>query len=483
MSDASKRIKTPRDAKGPNDLKILERTTASVLQSRMPPRSAINLKHCHFLNSSRHVMRIDKQPWEERVGNMLQLYENHRFNRANALHNSLQQVQVLLLEAQERERELQTTTEELQRTSSYLQTLMDAMVDSLIATDLEGTINQANKATERMSGLSREMLVGCPFASLFEDPQLATESIHSVLEQGTVSDYELTLIHQNGHSIPVMFNATVLLDLDQNPMGVLINARDISELKKAQQAMETYARELARANEDLKEFAAVASHDLEDPLKQVTEYATNLAERYRDEFDERAQQDLNFMVKQAVYMQKLIKDVLAYSQIDSEQVVAEIMDSNAVLQQALTNLHAVIEESDTLVSHDALPEIRGNRAQVIRIFQNLIGNAVKYRDSSKKRNRIHVTAERVEDSELALPPEVKGTEGWLFTVMDNGIGIDAEFIQDVFKMFVRLHKASEYSGSGMGLAIVWKVVRRHTGHVWLESELGKGSAFHFVIPD
>lgn len=480
IDQLAKKIKTPRDAKGPETLKILEKTTASVFQGKLPRKSAENLKHCHSLPGSRMIPRIDRQPWEERVGQILRLYEKHRHNRANALFNALQRINVLLNEAHLREAKLQETTGELESTGNYLQTLLDSMADSLIAIDTNGIITETNRAAERISGYDREEMIGQPFERFFTDPGLARKGIEQVFIEKEISDYELTLVDKFGRNIPVMFNATVLLDLDDEITGVLINARDISDLKRAREAQEMYAKELARANADLEEFASVASHDLQEPLKKVVDHAENLSQRYRDEFDPQAIKDLAFMIDQASYMQELIKNVLAYAQVDTGEWIIETLECEAVLDQALRNLMASIDDSGVEVTRDPLPIVRGEAGQLVRVFQNLVGNAIKYRDPEKAKCWVHVSAVRIEDADIRMPTSALG-RGWLFSVRDNGMGIDPDFIEDIFKMFVRLDP--DIPGAGLGLAIAEKIVRRHHGDMWVESEPGEGSTFFFTIPD
>lgn len=477
------RVKTPRDVKGPNDLKILQKTTTSVLQSRIPLRSAVNLKHCHTLKASRDIVRIDRQPWEERVAGILRLAENHRYNRANALHHTLQQVQILLRDGAIREKRLKSTSDELKQTSNYLQAIMDSMVDILIATDFEGIISETNLAAERLSGYTREELMGNSLYALFTEPDIAREGIGNVLVQKSIADGELTLLRKDGRPVPVLYNGTVLSDAEDQVSGILVSARDITELKKAQEAREMFAKELARANADLEEFASVASHDLEEPLKKLMSYAENLRVRYKGALDSEAQKDLGDMVEQAGFMQELIKSVLSYAKVDTGVSVFDQTDCEEVLSQALRSLSGAIEESGALISHDPLPVVRANKAQLVRVFQNIIGNAIKYRNmASREKTHIHVAAQRIETTTIILPDNA-GKKGWLFSIQDNGIGIDQEFIDEIFDMFVRLHPESEYHGAGMGLSIARKIMRRHHGAIWAESSVGKGSTFFFSLPE
>ena len=297
-----------------------------------------------------------------------------------------------------------------------------------------------------------------------------------------LSDYELSMALEDGREIPVMLNATLLLDAEGETTGVLVNARDVSELKRAQQELEHNARELARANEDLEEFASVASHDLQDPLRKVSQYAQRLIDRF-EEFDPKTREEIGFIMEQAAHMRSLIKSVLAYARVGVGEVERVSVNCEEVFEQVLQNLDVLLEESGGEITHDPLPVVAADRELLLRVLQNLVGNAIKYADTETRKLRIHVSAQRIEAADLELPEAVAGTRGWLFSVEDNGIGIDPDFLEDVFKMFVRLHSTAEYPGSGMGLAIVWKIVGRLGGVIWAESEPGVGSVFRFTIPD
>jgi len=476
------RIKTPRDAKGIRHLKILEKTTQSVFQSRIKPKSAENLKHCHSLHGARDIVRIDRQEWEESVGQILRIYEKHRYDKKNSLHTALTHINLLLQAANNREAMLKDTTNKLQQTSKYLRTLLDAMADIFMATDTDGIISEANNAAQKISGFHRDELIGHSFIEFMADIDAAQQGLQIVLNDSNIYDYELELLNKSGFKIPIMINATLLFDVDNQVNGILINARDITELKKAQKAQERYAEDLARANADLEEFASVASHDLQEPLKKVSSFGSNLIERYKDKFDEEAIRDIYFMIKQTNYMKELVKNVLAYSKIDTGEIVFEEVDCKKIFDQAMENLSGALDEGNaTVTCEKTLPTIRANEVQMIRVFQNIIGNAIKYRDLTKDRCVITITWERIEETHFSVPEDASH-KGIIFSIKDNGSGIDPDFIDTIFDMFVRLD-GTEAEGSGMGLAICRKIITRHSGVIWAESELEEWSQFLFTIPD
>jgi chemotaxis family two-component system sensor kinase Cph1 len=227
------------------------------------------------------------------------------------------------------------------------------------------------------------------------------------------------------------------------------------------------AHDLERSNAELKKFAYVASHDLQEPLNQVANYVQLLEMRYQNQLDEDANEFITFAVEGVSLMQTLIDDVLAYSRVDMQGIEFELTEVEKPLSQALANLRTRIAESGAIISHDPLPTLLADNTQLMQLFQNLIGNAIKFR--SEKTPEIHVGASRVED-------------GWLFSVRDNGIGIEPQFSDRIFIIFQRLHARDEYPGTGMGLAICKKIVECHRGQIWVESELGQGATFYMKIP-
>jgi len=237
--------------------------------------------------------------------------------------------------------------------------------------------------------------------------------------------------------------------------------------QKGEKDLARKVEELARSNRDLEQFAYVASHDLQEPLRMVAAYTQLLAERYRGKLDADADKFIGYAVEGAVRMQTLILDLLAFSRVGHNGNGGKTSDCNRVVEEALLNLKAAIDESGAVVTQDALPLIVAEQAQLIQVFQNLIGNAIKFR--GKEALVIRVSAER------------QGTQ-WLFEVADNGIGIAPEYHEVIFTIFQRLHARGEYPGNGVGLAICKKIVEHYGGRIWLKSEPGQGCTFHFTLP-
>lgn len=242
---------------------------------------------------------------------------------------------------------------------------------------------------------------------------------------------------------------------------------EIAERRRAEAALARQAEELARSNKDLEHFAYVASHDLQEPLRMVSSYLQLLAKRYHGQLDQDADEFIGYAVDGATRMQRLINDLLTYSRVSTRGKPLEPIDCEEVWQHVVDNLKAAIEERGAVLSHDALPTVLADATQLEQLFQNLLNNAVKY--CPERRPEVHVGAEH-RDGE------------WVFTVQDNGIGIEPKDADRIFLLFQRLHAKEEYAGSGIGLAVCKKIVERHGGRIWVESAPGKGSTFAFTLP-
>jgi PAS domain S-box-containing protein len=239
------------------------------------------------------------------------------------------------------------------------------------------------------------------------------------------------------------------------------------KLEMVNSALTAQAAELARSNSELQHFAYVASHDLQEPLRMVASYVQLLARRYKDKLDSDAEEFIGFAVDGATRMQALINALLTYSRVGTQAKTFEPTDCDAVLDTILTGLKAAIEDSGAVITRDPLPTVKGDGTQLGQLFQNLIGNGIKFRGAAAP--QIHVSSRR-------------NGKGWIFSVRDRGIGIDARFAERIFMMFQRLHAKGEYPGAGIGLAICKKIVERHGGEIWVESRPGDGSTFYFTIP-
>jgi chemotaxis family two-component system sensor kinase Cph1 len=252
---------------------------------------------------------------------------------------------------------------------------------------------------------------------------------------------------------------------DGESLSWIATCTDIDKIKRTEESFRTLFQELNRSNKELEEYAFVASHDLKEPLHVVSSFVYLLEKRFQHKLDDHEKQYLKFIKEGVGQAQKLIKDLLEYSRIGKTKSF-ELVDISSILTGVLTNLKTIIDESGATIECDKMPKITSNSLEMDQLFQNLIINAIKYR--SQKPLIIQITAR----------PE-KGM--WIFSIKDNGIGIDPQFKERIFDMFQRLHAKNEYSGTGIGLAICKKIVENHGGKIWVESVLGDGTTFYFSI--
>jgi signal transduction histidine kinase len=251
--------------------------------------------------------------------------------------------------------------------------------------------------------------------------------------------------------------------------GVLQGSLLLQKHREAEKTLARQAQELTRSNAELEQFAYAASHDLQEPLRMVKSYVELIRRRYQGQLDEDADDFINFAVDGAERMRVLINDLLKYSRVTTHGQSFEPTDCAAVLEHTLTNLQIAIEESGAVVISHELPVVPADATQLLQLFQNLIGNAIKFR-KKEIQPEIHLSAEHSRGE-------------WTFSVRDNGIGIAPEYFERIFMIFKRLHHREAYDGTGIGLAVCQKIVERHGGRIWVESELGKGSTFYFTILD
>jgi PAS domain S-box-containing protein len=358
---------------------------------------------------------------------------------------------------------------EIAAARAHLASIVESSDDAIISKALDGSIQTWNPGAARLFGYAAEEVLGRPVTILIPPEQHDEEPrIVERLKRGErIEHYETVRVRKDGGRVPVSLSVSPLRDSTGRVVGAAKILRDITERKRAEQELAERAEHLARSNAELEQFAYVASHDLQEPLRMVASYTQLLARRYKDKLDADAQEFMHYAVDGASRMQALINDLLAYSRVGTKGGNFEPTSSEAALERALANLRLAIQESGAAVTHDALPTIVADPVQLTQLFQNLVGNAIKFRGAEPP--RVHVSAER------------RGTE-WVFAVRDNGIGIEPAYRERIFIIFQRLHGRVEYPGTGIGLAICKKIAERHGGRIWVESAPGRGSAFHFTVP-
>jgi PAS domain S-box-containing protein len=274
-------------------------------------------------------------------------------------------------------------------------------------------------------------------------------------------------LHKNGSIVWADVSTSLRRDTAGKPLYFMTSVSDITERKQLEEHLVQQAEELRRSNAELEQFAYVASHDLQEPLRMVTSYVQLLQRRYQGQLDAKADVFIGYAVDGAARMQTLIQDLLAYSRVSRANGAVTPIDCTGVLAQVQANLSTTIAEAGATVTADALPTLLADPGQIGQLFQNLISNAIKFHG--------------VEPPHIQISATHQGAE-WLFAVRDNGIGIDPQYAERIFEIFQRLHTRAEYPGTGIGLAICKKIVERHGGRIWLESQLGTGTTFYFTIP-
>ena len=348
--------------------------------------------------------------------------------------------------------------------------ILDQVSDAIIITDLDGIIIFWNKQSETLTQVSGEDARG---QSIFDvvvprvDVEKGIEIIDAINESGHWRG-EIPFVRKDGSTFIASISSSMLKDESGTPIGIIGLGRDITEKKRAEAALEIYSEELKQSNEELEQFAYIASHDLREPLRMISNYLDLLGSRYKGRIlDQKAEEYIHFAADGAYRMRQLIDDLLEYSRIERKGKPAELVDMEIILNQVTRDLRLSIKESSTILTHDTLPSVWADRVQMFQLLQNLIDNAIKYR--GKEPPRIHISVER-------SPRE------WIFSVHDNGIGILEDQREHIFLMFQRQHTKEEYPGTGIGLAIAKKIVERHGGRIWVKSEINNGSTFLFSIP-
>lgn len=287
----------------------------------------------------------------------------------------------------------------------------------------------------------------------------APENIFKGYQAGAV-DYMLKPF------IPEILKAKVAVfaDLHKKTHELMIQSEDLRILNND---LRQRSEELIRINEELEKFAYVASHDMQEPLRTITSYIQLLQIKYKDKLDEEGNEFMGFVVDASLRMRNIIVDLLEYSRVNRNEKVFEPVNCNKVLEEVLENLDDSIENSKAIIHSDLLPTVHANHMQMVQLFQNLLSNAIKFRRETPE---IKISVKKEEDH-------------YLFSVKDNGIGIEQKYSNKIFQIFQRLHTMREYPGTGIGLAICMKIAQRHEGKIWMESEKDKGSTFYFTIKD
>ena len=365
------------------------------------------------------------------------------------------------------------------RSEKRMRIIVENTYDAFISMDSHWRITDWNAQAERTFGWKRNEALGRPLSVIIPQHlrRQYTREVSNLFKTNEEDEFsrmtnELMCLHKDGHEFPIEMGI-FRVKVDNGCMYCAFG-RDITERRQLNEELERRVQlrttELTRSNEELRQFAKIASHDLQEPLRAVQGFVNLLVESTKGQLSKDCEEFVEYILDGTQRMQQLIQSVLSHSSITNQEYdphSAPSTDVDGVIEEVLANLHASIKENNATLEVDNLPEVAVDRSQLIQLFQNLISNAIKYRGEVDP--QIFITAERTVDE-------------WLFSVRDNGIGIDSKYADRIFDMFARLHGKTKYKGTGMGLAICKKIVALHGGRIWVESELGQGCIFLFTLP-
>ena len=393
-----------------------------------------------------------------------------------ALQRDARGAPVAILETNTDISERKRAEEALRLAGACNRSLIEASLDPLVTIDPEGRISDVNGATERVTGCTREELVGTDFSDYFTEPEKARAGYQQAFDQGFIRDYELEIRNRNGEITPIIYNASVYRDDTGKVIGVFAAARDITERKLAQEALQNLlndlevrvkerTKELSEANEalqtankELESFSYSVSHDLRAPLLTIDGFSQMVLKGYGDKLDDEGRRKLNLVCSGTKQMGQLIDDLLTFSRLSRKEIVNAKVDMDALVRSAWKELTLLNRERRIQLSIKKLPHAMGDQALIKEVVVNLLSNAIKF---TKFRETAMV--------EVGAYPE---EERNVYFVKDNGVGFDMQYYDKLFGVFQRLHHVDEFEGTGVGLAIVQRIIRRHGGRVWADGKSG-----------
>jgi PAS domain S-box-containing protein len=363
----------------------------------------------------------------------------------------------------------------------YTRSLIESNIDALMTTDASGIITDVNKQMEALTDCTRDELIGAPFKNYFTDPDRAEAGIKLVLGVKKLTDYELTARARNGKTTEVSYNATTFYDRDRKLQGVFAAARDVTDRKRVAEKLKLYSDKLERSNRELQDFAQVASHDLQEPLRKILAFGDRLQSKAGASLDEQSGDYLQRMCNAAARMQTLITDLMAFSRVEIKGQAFVPTDLAVIAREVSADLETRIEEAGGRVEIEELPTIDADPMQMRQLLQNLISNSLKYYQAGVP-PLVRISSRMVTESHNSVSENAVSGQRCEISICDNGIGFDEKYLDRIFNVFQRLHKRGEYEGTGVGLAICRKIVDRHGGTVTARSTPGHGATFVVNLP-
>ena len=361
-----------------------------------------------------------------------------------------------------------TAEDALKKSQERYKEILGNIQDAYLRADKNGKIIMANvAAADTYRYKSPQEMIGKKAATFYKNPDERAEVLEKLNTYGKMENNEIEGIRNDGTTFTASQNAQFYYDDQGEVQGTETLVRDITEKKQAEIEIKEGLKKLEQSNKELEQFAYITSHDLREPLRMITSFLQLLKRRYKDDLDQDANEFIDFAVEGVKRLDTMTNDLLQYSQLNSQKRKISPVNFENVLNETLANLKVPIEENKAVITHDPLPTIYGDEKSKVQLFQNIIGNALKYR--SKSTPHIHISAKKEKNQ-------------YLFSISDNGIGMSKDHLNKIFTIFQRLHTRAEYEGTGIGLAISKKIVEQQNGRIWVESEVGKGTTFYFTIP-
>ncbi|MBD2329539.1 PAS domain-containing protein [Alkalinema sp. FACHB-956] len=368
-----------------------------------------------------------------------------------------------------------------------LKTALENALEGISQLNLDGYYIQVNQAYAAICGYEPEELIGQPWQVTIHPEDLhSSEQVYQTMLELGKSAAEIRGIRQDGSQFYKEVSLILACDDQGNAIGHYCFMKDITARKQAEEQLKQVNIELQRSNQELEQFAYIASHDLQEPLRAIIGYTQLLEDIYHQSHsaespiaDPKTQEYMTFIIQGAKRMRALIQDLLAYSRAGSRPLTPSLTDCNAVLIDVLNNLAIAIAECKATITHDPLPTLFIDRIQLAQIFQNLISNAIKFNQADNP--QVHIFVREFPADPTRSDPHRPPEHHWQFAVQDNGIGIKRQYLDRIFEIFRRLHSQQKFPGTGIGLAICKKIVERHGGTIWAESELGQGTTFYFTV--
>jgi PAS domain S-box-containing protein len=350
-----------------------------------------------------------------------------------------------------------------------LATIVEFSSDAIISKTIEGYITSWNKQAEKLFGYTEDEILGKHISIIFTPDRMNEEEeiLKKITKGEALLNYETEHKRKDGRYVPISATISPIKDPSGKITGISKIARDMTEKKQAEEKMKSYTKALEQKNKETEQFAYIASHDLQEPLRTITNYIGLFRDDYKGKLDENADTYINFIDGASKRMEILITDLLEYTRIENDKKIVDV-DCNLLVQEILKDMENTISEAKAEIQVEKLPTVKAHATRIRSLFQNLIANAIKFR----KKDTVPVI--RICASER--------TKEWIFEVSDNGIGIENIYFEKIFRLFQRLHNRNENPGTGLGLANCKKIVELRGGRIWVESEVGKGSSFFFTIP-